>query len=191
MLLASIDSQADRLDVLIEELLDMSRVEEGSIELVTDEVDVVDLVELATEEATEGAAVPPSSITLSGLGSLAAVTDPTLVVRILVNLLGNALRYGGAPVEVEVAERGDEAVVRVVDNGPGVPASERDAIFRPFQRRGDVDMTRGVGLGLAIAKGFADALGGGLEVEETPGGGCTMVLTVPTLVGPPRVSGEG
>ena len=191
MLLASIDSQADRLDVLIEELLDMSRVEEGSIELVTAEVDVVDLVELAAEEATEGVGVPPSSITLSGLGSLAAVTDPTLVVRLLANLLGNALRYGGAPVEVEVAQRGDEAVVRVVDHGPGVPASERDAIFKPFQRRGDVDMTRGVGLGLAIAKGFADALGGGLEVEETPGGGCTMVLTVPTLVGPPRVSVEG
>ncbi len=184
MLLRSIDTQSDRLDALIEGLLDMSRVEEGTIELVTAEVDLVELVEIATEEAVAGVEALPSSVVLTGLSSYAVVTDPTLVTRIVVNLIVNGLHYGGAPITVEIGVLEGAPTVRVIDHGPGVDRADREAIFQPFQRRGDVDNTRGVGLGLAISLGFATALGGSLVAEETPGGGCTMVLSLPAVQAP-------
>ncbi len=66
--------------------------------------------------------------------------------------------------------------LRVIDTGPGVPEDRREDMFVPFQRLGDTDNTAGIGLGLALAKGFVDGMGGTLEVEETPGGGLTMVV---------------
>ena len=83
-----------------------------------------------------------------------------------------------APVRVEAGEVGDRVLVRVIDRGPGIPASERERVFQPFQRTGDISRSRGagVGLGLAVARGFTRAMGGELVVDDTPGGGTTMVL---------------
>jgi two-component system sensor histidine kinase KdpD len=104
--------------------------------------------------------------------------DPALLQRVLVNLLANALRYSpqDAPPVIASSEFGDRVQLRVIDVGPGVPEDRREEMFVPFQRLGDTDNTAGVGLGLALAKGFVEGMGGTLEAEDTPGGGLTMVV---------------
>ncbi|HEV3226939.1 MAG TPA: ATP-binding protein, partial [Acidimicrobiales bacterium] len=109
--------------------------------------------------------------------------DPTLLERAVANLVDNALSFAppGDRVRVEAGAVRDEVHLRVVDTGPGIPAAERDRVFRPFQRLGDRPNGAGVGLGLAVAKGFVNAVGGELDIEDTPGGGCTMVVTLPVV----------
>jgi two-component system sensor histidine kinase KdpD len=96
------------------------------------------------------------------------------------NLVENAVKYSpdSAPVLVSASAMADRVEVRVVDRGPGVPDEAKERIFAPFQRYGDAPRGAGVGLGLAVARGFAEAMGGTLNAEDTPGGGLTMVLTV-------------
>jgi two-component system sensor histidine kinase KdpD len=97
------------------------------------------------------------------------------------NLVDNAVRFSpaGRPARVEAAQVGDRIHLRVVDNGPGIGAEDRERLFEPFQRLGDRPRRTGVGLGLAVAKGLTEAVGGTIGVEDTPGGGCTMVITLP------------
>jgi two-component system sensor histidine kinase KdpD len=114
--------------------------------------------------------------------------DPTLLERVVANLVDNALTHTppGTLVRVEAGEVGDGVHVRIVDHGPGIPVTGRDRIFQPFQRLGDspsqgtVDgdqnLVAGIGLGLAVARGFTRAMGGELTLEDTPGGGTTMVV---------------
>jgi two-component system sensor histidine kinase KdpD len=189
-LLESIDAETDRLSGLIEGLLDMTRVNEGTVEFANAEVDLVDLVEYAIEDAVAAANVLPSAVRVTGLDAVPMTTDATLVVRIVANLVQNGLIHGGGEVAVDVGLVGNDATIRVVDHGSGVPPEDREAIFLPFQRRGDVRIGRGVGLGLAIARGFTAALGGTLAVDDTPGGGCTMVLSLPLVpaAAPPPVA---
>jgi two-component system sensor histidine kinase KdpD len=88
-------------------------------------------------------------------------------------------------VRVDATASGDRVVVRVVDTGPGVPAEQQGRLFEPFQRLGDVPQGEGIGLGLAVARGLAEAMGGTLTAEDTPGGGLTFVLDLPGT-GAPR-----
>jgi len=108
------------------------------------------------------------------------VGDAGLIERIIANLVENALRYSPPDQRVRITAGTikDKVVLRVVDRGPGVPAHDLESIFSAFQRLGDVPAGQGVGLGLAVSRGFAQANGGTLEAEETPGGGLTMVLTL-------------
>ena len=113
--------------------------------------------------------------------SLPAVTaDAALLERAIANLVENALKWSpeGAPVRVEAGAVQDVMHVRIVDRGPGIPASEQHRVFQPFQRLGDLDRGTGVGLGLAVASGFVTAMGGELELEDTPGGGTTAIVTL-------------
>ncbi len=183
-LLEAIDSETDRLSGLIEGLLDMTRVNEGTVELAVSEVDLVELIDFAVEYALAATGARPTAVRTTGAASVPALTDATLVVQVLTNLVQNALAYGAGEVVIDVGTVGDSATIRVVDHGPGIPEADREAVFLPFQRGGDVRDGRdgrGVGLGLAIARGFATALGGSLTIDDTPGGGCTMILTVPVL----------
>ena len=105
------------------------------------------------------------------------------------NLLANAVRHSPAGERVASSRRARSAAaceLRVVDHGPGIPPERRDDVFAPFQRLGDTDNTTGLGLGLALSKGFVEGMGGTLEAEDTPGGGLTMVIALPRRRREPR-----
>jgi two-component system sensor histidine kinase KdpD len=124
-----------------------------------------------------------SGIAIDVADSLPPVqADPGLLERALANVMANAQAWSppGRAVRVEAGVAGDRVDVRVIDQGPGIPPRERDRVFQPFQRLGDGagGQPSGVGLGLAVAKGFVEAMGGELTVEDTPGGGTTVVTSL-------------
>jgi two-component system sensor histidine kinase KdpD len=182
-LLATADESLDKLTRLIENLLDLSRLQAGALAVFPQRVWLDDALPAALDELGPAAA----GVELTSEYDLPAVrADPGLLERILVNVIANALRHSppGAPPLVTVSAHRDRVEVRVVDFGPGVPESEWDRIFVPFQRLGDRDNSTGVGLGLALSRGLADAMGGWLAPDDTPGGGLTMVLSLPALPSP-------
>ncbi|MFI9720076.1 DUF4118 domain-containing protein [Streptomyces sp. NPDC052396] len=183
-LLAGIEEGADRLDHLVGNLLDMSRLQTGTVTPLIREIDLDEVVPMAL------VGVPEGSVTLDIPESLPMVAvDPGLLERTVANIVENAVKYSpdGRPVLVAASALGDRVEVRVADRGPGVPDSAKDRIFEPFQRYGDAPRGAGVGLGLAVARGFAEAMGGTLAAEDTPGGGMTMVLTLCAAAGRPPV----
>ncbi|GLV85235.1 sensor histidine kinase [Streptomyces lavendulae subsp. lavendulae] len=189
-LLEGIEDGADRLDHLVGNLLDMSRLQTGTVTPLIREIDLDEVVPMAL------GGVPEDSVLLDVPESLPMVAvDPGLLERSVANVVENAVKYSprGQPVLVAASFLGDRVEVRVVDRGPGVPDAAKDRIFAPFQRYGDAPRGAGVGLGLAVARGFAEAMDGTLTAEDTPGGGLTMVLTLraagrdaPAGDGPPR-----
>jgi two-component system sensor histidine kinase KdpD len=177
--LVAIDEEADRLDAVVGDLLDMSRLEAGVVRPT--------LSPVGLDEVVQGALASLSEATADGVGrdvpaNLPPVlADPALLQRSVANLVANALRHGSADGPPSVVGRsvGQEVELRVVDHGPGVPARDREQLFEPFQRLGDRQSPAGVGLGLAVARGFVDAMGGRLRLDDTPGGGLTAVVTLP------------
>ncbi|KPC59434.1 sensor histidine kinase [Streptomyces chattanoogensis] len=183
-LLAGIEAGADRLDHLVGNLLDMSRLQTGTVTPLIREIDLDEVVPMAL------GGVPEGSVTLDIPEELPIVAvDPGLLERSVANLVENAVKYSpdGETVLVSASALGDRVEVRIADRGPGVPDSAKDRIFAPFQRYGDAPRGAGVGLGLAVARGFAEAMGGTLAAEDTPGGGMTMVLTLRAALGGPPV----
>ncbi|MFF8373417.1 DUF4118 domain-containing protein [Streptomyces lydicus] len=183
-LLAGIEAGADRLDHLVGNLLDMSRLQTGTVTPLIREIDLDEVVPMAL------GGVPEDSVTLDIPEELPMVAvDPGLLERSVANLVENAVKYSpdGEGVLVAASALGDRVELRIADRGPGVPDSAKDRIFEPFQRYGDVPRGAGVGLGLAVARGFAEAMGGTLAAEDTPGGGMTMVLTLRAAAGRPPV----
>ncbi|MHC3473104.1 ATP-binding protein [Streptomyces sp. 7R007] len=174
-LLEGIEEGADRLDHLVGNLLDMSRLQTGTVTPLIREIDLDEVVPMAL------VGVPEDSVELDVPETLPMVAvDPGLLERSMANLVENAVKYSprGGPVLVAASALADRVEVRVVDRGPGVPDEAKERIFEPFQRYGDAPRGAGVGLGLAVARGFAEAMGGTLNAEDTPGGGLTMVLTL-------------
>ncbi|MFJ4223811.1 ATP-binding protein [Microbacterium sp. NPDC089695] len=177
-LLATADESLATLSALVTDLLDVSRVQAGVLAVSTLRLDVAGPVLAAVDELDLG----PDDVELALDTELPAVAaDPVLLQRVLVNVIANAHRHSPADsrVIVSTSTLGDRAEIRVIDRGAGVPAEKRDAIFQPFQRLGDTDNTTGLGLGLALSRGFAEGMGGSLTPEDTPGGGLTMVISLP------------
>jgi two-component system sensor histidine kinase KdpD len=182
--LHTIDEETDRLNRLVGNLLDMSRLEAGAVHAQVQPVALEEVVPLA----------------LAGLGARErlvvtvpetlpqVLADPALLERSLANLTANALRYSPVDrtVRVEAGAIGTRIDLRVIDSGPGVPPAQRDQVFEPFQRLGDNPTDAGVGLGLAVARGFVRALGGELELDDTPGGGLTAVISLPRAEEPSK-----
>ncbi|WP_406462059.1 sensor histidine kinase KdpD [Streptomyces sp. NBC_01622] len=174
-LLAGIEDGADRLDNLVGNLLDMSRLQTGTVTPMIREADLDEVVPMAL------GGVPEDTVELDIPETLPMVAvDPRLLERAVANLVENAVKYSpeGTPVLVKASAIADRVEIRVVDRGPGVPDEAKNRIFEPFQRYGDAPRGAGVGLGLAVARGFTEALGGTLSAEDTPGGGLTMVLSL-------------
>ena len=176
-LVATIDESADRLADLVENLLDMSRLQAGAVRPTLTSSDLPAVVHRALIwlDGSERARVD-----LEWPADLPAVlADPGLLERVIANLVGNAVRHAPVgPVTVTAGTLGDRVELRVVDRGPGVPLAERERVFAPFQRLGDTPSGQGVGLGLAVARGLTESMDGSLTAEDTPGGGLTMVVSM-------------
>jgi len=175
-LLAAADESLDQLTRLAASLLDMSRLQAGKLSVFPRPVVLGDIVAHALDD------VGPRSVTVRVPAGLPEVmADPALMERVIVNLARNALRYSppGTPPLLMARARGGRVELRVIDRGPGIPRTERDRAFLPFQRLGDTSTSPGVGLGLALSRGLTEAMGGTLDPHETPGGGLTMVISLP------------
>jgi two-component system sensor histidine kinase KdpD len=178
-LLATADESLDRLTRLVTNLLDMSRLQAGAIGVAAINVGAEEVVPRALDDL--GAA--GRCVTVLIPDDLPYVhADPGLLERIIVNLVANALRYSpaGKPPLVSASALRDTIEIRITDHGPGIPRDRWNDVFLPFQRLGDRDNHTGVGLGLALSRGLTEAMGGTLTPEETPGGGLTMTLALPT-----------
>lgn len=177
-LLETADESLSSLATLVTNLLDVSRVEAGVLGVSLAPTEVDDIVLPALDELGLG----PADVELDLAPDVPPLlADGVLLQRVLVNLLGNALRYSPPehPPVVAASEFGGTVQLRVIDHGPGIPDARREAVFVPFQRLGDTDNDTGIGLGLALSKGFVEGMGGTLDAEDTPGGGLTMVVSLP------------
>lgn len=174
-LLATIEESADRLDAIVANVLDASRLEAGAFSVQSRPVsldEVVGAVLLALGETSRHVHVDvPEDLPL-------LLADPGLLERVLVNLLDNAVRYGG-DAQVSAAAGEFSVKVKVSDNGRGVAEDERERLFAPFTRFGDRSGASGLGLGLSVARGFTEAMGGTLIADRAPSGGLLMRLALP------------
>ncbi len=177
-LLATADESLHTLSGLVGDLLDVSRIEAGVLAVSLRGVDIAGVVLAAVDELALG----PSEVELALDPAVPLVlADAVLLQRVVVNVLANAHRHSPAGVRARVSTSrlGDRIQLRIVDHGPGVISARQDEIFAPFQRLGDTDNTTGLGLGLAISRGFTEGMGGRLTPEDTPAGGLTMVVELP------------
>ncbi|NKQ56479.1 sensor histidine kinase KdpD [Amycolatopsis sp. K13G38] len=179
-LLATAEESTDRLAGLVDNLLDSSRLATGAVrpqlrpvgydEVVWHALSSVDGSDRVRVEVDER--LP------------AVLADPGLLERVAANLVDNALRHGAGAVAVRASNYAEYVELRVVDHGKGLRKGAADSAFAPFQRLGDRDATPGIGLGLSVAKGFTEAMGGTIRAEDTPGGGLTVVLSLPAYQAP-------
>jgi two-component system, OmpR family, sensor histidine kinase KdpD len=187
-LLQAIDECSDRLDLLVGNLLDMSRI--------TSDAAAPLLRPVRWYEVIPGAlhGIPADQVRVELLPNMAEVeADPGMLERVIANIVENAVKYAPGSDIVLVGTAGGLSAqtlgehpageLRIIDHGRGVPADQVVEMFRPFQRLDDIPKSTGVGLGLAVAKGFTEAMGGTLTAEQTPGGGLTMVIRLPLSTG--------
>jgi two-component system sensor histidine kinase KdpD len=175
-LLATVEESTDRLEDLVENLLAMSRLQAGVLSVQARPVALDEVVSRALLHA------PPQARVQVAVGDDLPLVraDPGLLERVVANLVSNAVRAAaGGSVVLRATAAPSTVDLAVVDHGPGVPEPERERIFAPFQRLDDHTAGGGLGLGLAIARGFTSAMGGEVTPSETPGGGLTMTVTLP------------
>jgi two-component system sensor histidine kinase KdpD len=179
-LLATIEESIDQLTALVGNLLDSSRLAAGVIRPAVRRVYLEETVQRALVSIGKGA----TGLFRSGIDRVkvdvngtVVMADAGLLERVLANLLDNALRYApNCVIRVNAGRVGDRVLIDVIDEGPGVPRGTGDQLFGAFQRLGDHDNNSGVGLGLSVAAGFVEAMGGTIQADETPGGGLTVVV---------------
>ncbi|MEU5692370.1 sensor histidine kinase KdpD [Actinosynnema sp. NPDC020468] len=174
-LLETVEVSADRLTALVDNLLDSSRLATGAVtpllrpvtydEVVARALTGLDRADEVLVEVSES--LPP------------VLADVGLLERVVANVIDNGLRHGRTRVAVRASAHGARVELRVVDHGPGLPRDTASTAFAPFQRLGDRDATPGIGLGLNVAKGFVEAMDGVITAEDTPGGGLTVVVSLP------------
>jgi two-component system sensor histidine kinase KdpD len=187
-LLATIEECSDRLDVLVGNLLDMSRITSDSVNALIRPVRWYEVIPTALH------GIPQGRVRVDLPGNMPEIdADAGMLERVIANIVENAIKYAPDSDVVLAGAAGGfsssaldgrpSGELRIIDHGQGVPAESVVRMFQPFQRVNDVPSTTGVGLGLAVAKGFTEAMGGTLTAEETPGGGLTMVIRLPLSTG--------
>ncbi|ORW18333.1 histidine kinase [Mycobacterium palustre] len=179
-LLATIEESIDQLTALVGNLLDSSRLAAGVVRPDLHRVYLEETVQRALVSIGKGAtgfyrsAIDRVKV---DVGGAVVMADAGLLERVLANLIDNALRYApNCMVRVNAGRVGDRVLINVIDEGPGIPQGAEDQIFEAFQRLGDHDNTTGVGLGMSVARGFVEAMGGTIAAGDTPGGGLTVVV---------------
>ena len=176
-LLESAADAADRLDSLLSNLLDLSRIQTGAVRPILEAVSLDEVLHQALRGVPDQSVVDETDESLPLL-----MSDAGLLERAVANLVENAVRHSPADVPVRICAAivpNGTVQLRIVDRGPGVDDADRQRMFLPFQRLGDAPAGNGVGLGLAVARGLTEAVGATLEAEDTPGGGLTMVMSIP------------
>jgi two-component system sensor histidine kinase KdpD len=181
-LLATIEQGADRLDALIGNLLDMSRLSTGSLQPFLRPTAIDEVAPVALRGLDAGGLDGGATVQLVVPDRLPLVrTDPGLLERVLANLFANALAYSppGRPPALHARQAGSSVILEITDHGPGVPDTHKARMFEPFERLQARNSGTGVGLGLAVVKGFLDTMGGSVAAADTPGGGLTIRVTLP------------
>ncbi len=172
--------QTARLSRLIDNLLDVSRIRSGRLQLDPETLDLAELAREATGRFRETARAAGCDLSVEAGGQVIGYFDRLKLDQVLSNLLTNALKYGaGRPVAVSVREAGDDAVIEVEDHGPGVAKADRERVFARFERASDGHKKESLGLGLYIVRSIAEAHGGTATVRGEPGRGATFVVTLP------------
>jgi two-component system sensor histidine kinase KdpD len=196
-LLATVEESIDQLTALVGNLLDSSRLAAGVVRPELRRTYLEETVQRALLGISKGATgfgsagVATRGKTPVGLdrvkvevGDAVAMADSGLLERVLANLIDNALRYApDSVVRVNAGQVGDRVLIAVIDEGPGIARGTEEQLFEPFQRLGDTHNSSGVGLGLSVAKGFVEAMGGSVIATDTPGGGLTIEID---LAAPPK-----
>lgn len=188
-LLTTAEESLKTLTNLVTNLLDATRLQAGVLAVSLSQVDSEEVIVSALDELRLG----PDSVSLDLSETLPPViADKGLLQRAVANVLANAHRFSPAdyPVRISTSELRGTVEIRVIDHGPGISSQERPDVFVPFQRLGDTDNTTGLGLGLALSRGFMEGMGGSLVLEDTPGGGVTMVLALHAAPTGPGRAGE-
>ena len=179
-LLATIEESIDQLTALVGNLLDSSRLAAGVLRPELRRVYLEETVQralLGISKGVTGYRRQGVDRVKVDVDDAVVMADSGLLERVLANLVDNALRYAQeSPVRVTAGQVGDRVLIAVVDEGPGIPRGAEDQLFAPFQRLGDHDTSIGVGLGLSVARGFVEAMGGTISATDTPGGGLTVEI---------------
>jgi two-component system, OmpR family, sensor histidine kinase KdpD len=174
-LLATVEESTDRMNDLVENLLAMSRLQAGVLSMELRPVGLDEVVARALLYVTH----PGVAVSVADRLPL-VMADPGLLERVIANLIGNAVKAAaGGPVEVHGVPAGDAVALAIIDHGTGIAEADRDRVFAPFQRLDDRHADGGLGLGLAIARGFTTAMSGTLTLTETDGGGLTATVQLP------------
>jgi two-component system sensor histidine kinase KdpD len=176
-----LDTAEESLDLLVRLaaiLVDVTRLQAGGRAVFPCPADLEQIIWGSLDSLGSPAQAVRISIS-PGLPRVMA--DPAIMERVVANVTANALRYSppGSPPLLTASARGDRVELRVVDRGPGVPTRDRERMFLPFERLGERGGTTSVGLGLAVSRGLTEAMGGTLRPEQTPGGGLTMMISMP------------
>lgn len=178
-LLATVEESIDALSGLVGNLLDSSRLAAGVVRPDLRPVYLEEAVPralLGISRGSTGLRTPLDRVKVE-VGDTVALADSGLLERVLANLIDNALRYAPvSPVRVSAGRVGDRVLVAIADEGPGIARGAETRLFAPFQRLGDQDTSSGVGLGLSVARGFVEAMGGTIWATDTPGGGLTVEI---------------
>ncbi|MCX4637750.1 ATP-binding protein [Streptomyces platensis] len=189
--LATAEESLAKLSRLVDNLLDMSRLQAGALTLHPEPVALTEVLPSALDTLPGASPQVLVHVVTQGLDAAPDVlADPPLLERVLANLVSNAVRHSpaGHPVTIGASALAGRVELRVIDRGPGIQLADQKRAFEPFQRLGDTDNTTGLGLGLALSRGLTEAMGGTLTPEETPGGGLTMVVSLPAAPVPLAVS---
>jgi two-component system sensor histidine kinase KdpD len=175
--LATIEEETDRLSSLVGNLLDMSRLQAGALSLALRPIGLDEVVPQALRSVLRAGGLVEVDVpeTLPRVRA-----DPALLERAVANVTENAVAWSpaGEPVRIAASEIRGRVELRVVDRGPGIPDEKKARAFEPFQRFGDRPRGMGTGLGLAVARGFVEAMAGTIELEDTPGGGLTVCIAL-------------
>ncbi|WAS96842.1 sensor histidine kinase [Nannocystis punicea] len=182
---AVLHRQLRRLELLVSEMLDTTRLQIGRIRLERAEVDLVAVTQGVIELLSASEMVEPGEIRLHGTTSAVGLWDAGRLDQIVTNLLTNAIKYGERrPIDVTITLHGDEARLQVADRGIGIAPEALERIFDPFERAAPVETHGGLGLGLYIARRFVEMHGGRIAVDSRPGAGATFTVDLPRTLPP-------